>query len=502
MGIANFKNMKCIFLRLIAGKRGESMFGFSKDILLKKEVLYYLDRQTDYVSSQELAAEIGNITSQTILKYIKELEHTLSENYDPSQMSLQINKRFGIKLLRYNTNFSRVLESLYSSSSVYVIFQTLMQSRQAETSQLCETLEISLSNLKRIIKRINQSIATYGLRITVGSSIKMTGKESNIRFVFFLFLYYVHHSYTKIPWIEDPFHVVRAKAICSTLYIEPKPILIELIALWLYINEISNKLGFSLESMNLATYFNDSIIEKHRVSGMNLEEWYFFLMSLYALDILNLSLFLNFEKIHNHPYTELANTWTWQYQEYFSTLSTEDQIWVRLTFQKCAILKKFNLMSQELSHVFSPISYYETALRYPEFIKKFEVFYSEITDLIGKSDQEYFKIKSLDLCLRFTSPKQMAMNITVSLMTPLSSDAANRIKRQLKNSFLNRINLSFSDDIGEVDVILTTEEFLESPKFAGKEILVIRPVLSSQDLQFIEERLYALRTTKNAKKTS
>ena len=41
------------------------MFGFSKEAQLKKEILYYLDRQTDFVSSQEIAAEIGNITSQT-----------------------------------------------------------------------------------------------------------------------------------------------------------------------------------------------------------------------------------------------------------------------------------------------------------------------------------------------------------------------------------------------------------------------------------------------------
>ena len=137
------------------------MFGFSKEAQLKKEILYYLDRQTDFVSSQEIAAEIGNITSQTILKYIKELEISLTEKYEPTEMSLRVNKRFGIRLYRYNTNFNRILEVLLVESPVYEIFKALLQHRQVVTLVLCDKLEISLSNLKRIIKRVKYSFCLF-----------------------------------------------------------------------------------------------------------------------------------------------------------------------------------------------------------------------------------------------------------------------------------------------------------------------------------------------------
>ena len=59
----------------------------------------------------------------------------------------------------------------------------------------------------------------------------------------------------------------------------------------------------------------------------------------------------------------------------------------------------------------------------------------------------FFRRKSLELCLHFVSPKQMAMNVSVHLMTALTSEAANHMKRQLKNNFSNKINLHFTGDL-------------------------------------------------------
>lgn len=471
------------------------MFGFSKEAQLKKEILYYLDRQTDFVSSQEIASEIGNITSQTILKYIKELEISLTEKYEPTEMSLRVNKRFGIRLYRYNTNFNRILEVLLVESPVYEIFKALLQHRQVVTLVLCDKLEISLSNLKRIIKRVNQSIEMYDLRITIGTNIKIIGKESSIRSVFFLFFYHVHRSYSNIPWINNDNNIVKAQKICSVLYISENPILIEIIALWLFICEESNRQGYELETMYLAVYFNDSIIEKHASTEMTLEEWYFFLMCLYALDILNLTFFMNFEKIHNNHYSDLAKVWMACYEKYFEPLVMEEQIWTRLSFQKCAILEKFHLINPELTSIFSPINYREIYDRYPSFMKKFEYFFSEVSVNIDKEHEEFFRRKSLELCLRFVSPKQMAMNVSVHLMTTLTSEAANHMKRQLKNNFSNKINLNFTDDFQAAELILTTEEFAEGVIPNDKEVLVIRPVLSSQDLRFLEKYVYQWRKT-------
>lgn len=471
------------------------MFGFSKEAQLKKEILYYLDRQTDYVSSQEIASEIGHITSQTILKYIKELEISLAEKYEPTEMSLQVNKRFGIKLYRQNTNFNRILETLLMNSPVYEIFKVLLLHRQVETLALCDKLEISLSNLKRIIKRANHSIAKYDLRITIGTSIKIIGKESSIRSVFFLFFYHVHRSYSNIAWMNDVDYIIKAQKICSVLYLDKNPILIEITALWLYISQRSHSQGYELEPMNLAIYFNDSIIEINVTTEMELEEWYFFLMCLYALDILNLTFFMNFEKLNNNHYSNLAKVWIERYEEYFEPLTTEEQIWTRLSFQKSAILEKFHLINPELTSIFSPINYREIHDRYPSFTKKFECFFSEVAVVIEKENEAFFKRKSLELCLRFVSPEQMAMNVSVHLMTALSSEAANHMKRQLKNNFSNKINLNFTDELQAAELILTTEEFAEGVIPNDKEVLVIRPVLSSQDLRFIEKHVYQWRKT-------
>src|SRR5699024_12079683 len=40
------------------------------------------------------------------------------------------------------------------------------------------------------------------------------------------------------------------------------------------------------------------------------------------------------------------------YEKYFEPLVMEEQIWTRLTFQKCAILEKFHLINPELTSIF------------------------------------------------------------------------------------------------------------------------------------------------------
>ena len=467
------------------------MFGFSKEVLLKKELLYYLDRQTDYVSSHDIAETMGNITSQTVLKYIKELEEDLAKVYEPSEISLQVNKRFGIKLFRHNANFGRVLEFLFMKSPVYEIFKELLLHRQVDTGEICEQMEISLSNLKRIITRINEAIATYGLRMTVGTNVKITGKESSIRFVFFLFFYHVHHTYSNIPWQNDPTYLERAHKISSALYADKKPIMVETIALWLFINQIAKENDSFLESLDLYVYFNENIIEKSHVSDLDLNEWYYFLLCLYALDILDLSLFLNLERIHNHHFSNLSSQWIELYEKHFERLTIEEKIWVRLTFQKSAIFERFQFISSDLSKIFSPINYQEIETHYPVFIKKFEIFCKEMALALECNDNLFFYAKSLELCLRFTSPDKMAMTVSVFLMTVLSNGASKRIKKQLQNNFLNRVNLIFTEEMEEADLIITTEELPTESIEKDKEVIVIRPVFSTQDLRHIEKRLYA-----------
>jgi hypothetical protein len=66
------------------------MFGFSKEILLKKELLYFLDKQEEGVSSKDISDYIQSLTSQTVRKYLKEIAESISELYSPEQMQLNI----------------------------------------------------------------------------------------------------------------------------------------------------------------------------------------------------------------------------------------------------------------------------------------------------------------------------------------------------------------------------------------------------------------------------
>jgi hypothetical protein len=68
------------------------VFGLSKDVLLKRDILLYLEQQTKPISSQKIADDLNKVTIQTLLKVIKELAEQLDRCYDREEVRLEINR--------------------------------------------------------------------------------------------------------------------------------------------------------------------------------------------------------------------------------------------------------------------------------------------------------------------------------------------------------------------------------------------------------------------------
>ena len=103
------------------------MFGFSKEVQIKRKLILFLDSQERYVTSKELKHHLNNmVTEQTILKYLRDVRKIITKDYSTNKLSLQIDTRNGIRLNRNETNLNDLLEKIYREDLVYENFRLLI----------------------------------------------------------------------------------------------------------------------------------------------------------------------------------------------------------------------------------------------------------------------------------------------------------------------------------------------------------------------------------------
>lgn len=152
------------------------MFGLSKDVLLKRDILLSLEQQTKPISSQKIADDLNKVTIQTLLKVIKELAEQLDSCYDREEIHLEINRHYGIYLVRNGVNFNRIFEKILSETINYYLLKQLILYRTFSAEEFCKKYQISLSTLRCNINRVNHFLSAYQVALKIGTKVTIVGK--------------------------------------------------------------------------------------------------------------------------------------------------------------------------------------------------------------------------------------------------------------------------------------------------------------------------------------
>ena len=165
------------------------MLGFDSSVWVMFDIIQLLDNQTDYISSENLLFLLGYSNITQVKKLCKKLQDDIKECYTEKEMTLVINKRHGIRLLRYPTcSFQDLFNLILSEDIAYCIFKEVLIQRVVSVKEFRDHYFVSFSTIKRKVKEINNTINDYNLHITVSHQLKIRGKESAIRcFSFFIY---------------------------------------------------------------------------------------------------------------------------------------------------------------------------------------------------------------------------------------------------------------------------------------------------------------------------
>lgn len=167
---------------------------------------------------------------------------------------------------------------------------------------------------------MNQFFDTYQVFLKIGKNVSITGKESQIRFLFFSFLYITHRRISHISWINSGEYLALAKRVVLACHSE-EPINTEVIALWLFINLQAIKKNHPLEN-ELAIENFDLVLP---ASALSPKDWNYVLTVLFMLSIVAIEPRWDFERLYETYEAETIRFSIHLFEKHFRLLTVPEK---------------------------------------------------------------------------------------------------------------------------------------------------------------------------------
>ena len=351
------------------------LFRISKDARLKKNILEYLDNQSDFVFFNEMLLAFPHISMSTLQKKCHELSQMIQTAYPDESVQLTINKRNGLRLVRQSQNLETAIEQLITQEFPYQLAKRFVFVDTILSEDLCEDLNMSFSQLRRKTSLINDSINPYDLHVTVSHQVKIFGNEFMRRANLLFYISTTHRNFSTIPWIDNPERYIETgKVILEHLDLAYSQSVVQIFSRIAFINECA------IESKRSILFHSDvdNLIQNINfpqkpdfLAHWETNDWYFFLLMIYCSGSSEFQ--LDFKENYLEELKELPVFERW--------ISTFEQSFGRLSNQQLKIIHQ-ELIRGHVAHHLLNIDYifwdihldeltYNVKKFYPVFYQKF-----------------------------------------------------------------------------------------------------------------------------------
>ena len=474
------------------------MLGFNKITYLKLEIINLLEKQTNYISSLNLTEELQLSSQSTIKKICQELQFDIQNLYEPDQFEMIINQRHGIKFIRQeHIGNLKLIEFIISNDLAYEIIQELCLKRTVNTTQFCLEKHVSLSQLRRKIKTINQSFNQINLHISIATNMKITGEEFQIRTLFFGILFFVHRKITNMNWISNTFEYRKqTQKIFDYLELNINNAYLEIIAIAYFINSNSIINNYNLgEAINNNPYFKKVIIkEKPKfLSHWSDSEWKFMILSIFIFDPSITESIINLDSLNEMIIPSNASKWLKAFENKFTVINEKQKKLIYFHFYKHLVSKQILEIDDFILKLLHQFDYEFIKKSYPLYLNKFnrawQVFNND-ADSFFLTD--YFKSECLILSFTLLPPQTYFPEVKLYLYTEHAAPLNAYIEEQIKTYFSNRFYLEFVQNQNIAQIVITTEGSLNLHTLSKTPVVAIGLNVLKKDLDKIEKQLITI----------
>lgn len=470
------------------------VYSIAKNVRLKKDILLFLDQETEYVSTQELAEGLyqSSLSVSTLYKLCNELKLEIESLYTSEELQLIISSRHGLKLERKNATFQPLLEKLFVSDPIYTILKEVFQNKQLNTAHFCIVFHMSESQLRRRIKQLNEWLNRYYLHISVSKKITLRGDDYRFRHFYFEFLFFVHHRLSNIEWIDKPTHYLnRSRYLARQLDYPTYGDKLEVLALWFYVNDYSNE-SFSLPKPTKELIPNFSMIKPDYLKNWTDDAWHYFLSFLYASNLFDAQLEVTNEQSTFAGITPTVELWLDLFEKHFHTSSPLVRTHATELLRKNFIKERI-FLSNPMPFDFSDADLFKDIQNnYPRYYKVFSQFYNEYLLTDSQNELNLSTRKAFLICIDLISMRINLPKIKVYFNSSYNSLKNTFNMDRIQAHFSNRVDLIWSSELENSDLLISTSNNIDFDVDCNIETAIINKDLAHNDLLSIENKINKL----------
>ncbi len=191
--------------------------GYYNKIMNEKcmQLIKFLLETKKWVTSSELAAEL-NVSVRTVKNYVSELNAIYANLITSSSSGYRINTEVAASAM--NDHVPSIPQS-NKERSTYIAIHLLRTKKPLSFLDLCDTLFISISTLRTVLKRTRRQLAQYDLELSIsGDSICILGSERNRRRMLSSIIFEESNSaFFNMDVIQDAFDNIDADFVLDAM---------------------------------------------------------------------------------------------------------------------------------------------------------------------------------------------------------------------------------------------------------------------------------------------
>lgn len=473
------------------------MYRITKNIWIKKEILNYLDQQSNYISTTQLSEALKHtdLSVSTLYKLCNELKDEIQSIYPEEQMQLVISLRHGLRLKRNNASFQPIIENLFVKDPFYIILNEVFQNKQFKTAHFCIKFHMSESQLRRRVKQINQLLNHHRLHISVSKNVTLRGDEYRCRYFYFQILLFVHQEFGNITWIDRPQHYLDGlDKVMEKLDLSITEEKQAVLAIWFYVNDFpKQRVHLSKETKHLLSIYPSSTRPASMVHWGE-DDWLFFTFFLYSSNLFDINLSFETTTSHYDSVKPSIDLWIHTFANHYQVPSDAYEEVADHLIYKYLLYDKLFASDSWIFLDSNEIFFEHIKQNFPNYYKIFSQFYRKYEENDFTKHEKLGIRESFMICTNLIAIDAYLPNIHIYLYSGHDRIAHSLIKNKIQAYFSNRAILQFDNQLNQPDLLITTSN-AHSDKI---ETVVIDHDITKNDISSIEDKINHLLYSKYA----
>lgn len=465
--------------------------GLKRKTQLKRAIFLSLDEQASFSDWSKLRQQL-KIEQDLLQQLAFELQTELKNYYLLNEVELIIDAKQGLFLKKEHGESPLNIAAAGNYDFFIQIIQEVFSREDWTLDELCDTFFISTSTAKRKLRLLNQQLASFEVKITSSTYVRLVGVERHIRSFYTLFAYLAFQKTAFYPYLTETDHTVYHEKVQKVRQVFKQQISClhkDFFVLFFTLHDLRIRRDKHVLTIladapkSLLAIFPEKPSE---LSYWNEEDWAFFVICLFLFNIFTPNetelMFLQ-----QNIFIAERNAWQNCFQKPFNLHDETAFNEIQIHLIRILLFTKLFPKNNYLFHFFPFTNYLSFEQNQPLYNQYFKRFWHLFTESFPDYSTTYFKMQSF-LLMRYLIPRSPQANqIHIYLASEFTEFYQSNLQLTIQEYFCHIYEFNWVQEESDAEFIISTFPFFENT--FNKPALYLSPFMKEKDYHLLDARL-------------